>query len=65
MYTVQFKSSGIVAARFQDRAAAKHWVECNNYAEEVPIIDPETDEIVEWVKGDCLNLFKITKEGKQ
>lgn len=61
MYTVQFRSSGIVAARFQDRAAAKHWLDCNNYAEDTPIIDPDSGEVTGWSKGDCLNLFKIVK----
>ena len=61
MYTVNFRSSGIVAARFQDRAAAKHWLDCNNYAEDKPVIDPDTGEVTGWTKGDCLNLFTIMK----
>ena len=61
MYTVQFKSSGIVAARFQDRAAAKQWLDCNDYSEDKPVIDPDTGEVTGWSKGDCLNLFKIAK----
>lgn len=46
MYLIKFKSSGIVAARFNDRAQAKYWVSLNDY-------DPET--------GDCLGLFEIVK----
>ena len=64
MYNVQFKSSGIVAARFQDRAAAMHWIDCNDYAEDVPVIDTDTGNIVGWNKGECLGLFKLFKEGK-
>ena len=65
MYTVQFRSSGIVAARFQDRAAAKHWLDCNDYSEDKPVVDPDTGEVIGWAKGDCLNLFKIAKEVKR
>jgi hypothetical protein len=36
MYTVQFISSGIVAARFQERGAAQYWLDCNNYGEDKP-----------------------------
>lgn len=45
-YTVQFRSSGIIAARFSERAMAMHWLQCNDF-------DPET--------GNCLNLFKIVR----
>ena len=65
MYTVQFKSSGIVAARFQVKAAAKHWLDCNDYSEDKPVFDPDTGEVIGWAKGDCLNLFKIAKEVKR
>jgi hypothetical protein len=35
----------------------------NNYAEDVHPIDPDTGELIldEWVKGECLNLFKLEK----
>lgn len=46
MYLIKFKSSGIVAARFSERAQAKYWLELNNY-------HPET--------GDCLDLFELVK----
>jgi hypothetical protein len=62
MYTVQFISSGIVAARFQDRASAVYWLDCNNYGEDKPIVDPDTGEVTGYDVGDCLNLFKIVKE---
>jgi hypothetical protein len=46
MYAVVFKSSRVVAARFNDRASARFWLECNDY-------DQET--------GECLNLFTIER----
>lgn len=46
MYAVVFRSSGIVAARFNDRTSAKFWIECNDF-------DPES--------GECLNLFTIKR----
>ncbi len=63
MYQVQFISSGIVAFSANERAICQHWYNCNNFAEDKPLIDPDTGEIVpnEWVKGDCLNLFKIVR----
>lgn len=61
MYTVQFISSGIVAARFQERGAAQYWIECNNYGEDKPIVDPDTGEVTGYAKGDCLGLFTIKK----
>ncbi len=61
MYTVQFKSSGIVAARFQERAAAMYWLECNDYGEDKPIVDPDTGEVTGYQRGDCLNLFKVVR----
>jgi len=61
MYTVQFISSGIVAARFQDRAAALHWLSCNNYGDDKSVLDPDTGEVVDYAQGDCLNLFKLIK----
>lgn len=62
-YTVQFRSSGIIAARFQERSAAHHWLECNDYGPDVNPIDPETGEVIpdQWVKGECLNLFTLKK----
>lgn len=71
MYTVQFISSGIVAVTLPTRGLAEDWVDCNNYGPDV-FIDPQsrsdvdTGEIVpgQWVKGDCLNLFKIVRVKK-
>jgi hypothetical protein len=63
MYTVQFRSSGIVAARFQERGAAMHWLECNDYAEDVPVVDPDTGEVTGYNRGECLNLFTLKKVG--
>jgi hypothetical protein len=63
MYQVQFISSSIVAFSSTDRAMCQHFIECNNFSDDVPMIDPDTGEIVpeQWVKGDCLNLFKLVK----
>lgn len=62
-YEVQFKSSGIVAFSATERGICQHWLECNDYGPDKPIIDPDTGEIVpdKWVKGECLNLFKLVK----
>ena len=61
MYQVQFISSGIVAFSANERGICQHWIECNNFDPDVPMMDPDTGEIVpdQWVKGDCLNLFKL------
>ena len=61
MYQVQFKSSGKVAYTTSERANAKYWIECNDYAEDVPVIDPDTGEVTGYERGDCLGLFKIVK----
>ena len=66
-YEVQFKTSGIVAFSATERAICQHWYECNNYGPETPYRDPDTSgsegEIVpdKWVKGECLELFKIVR----
>lgn len=59
-YEVQFKSSGVVAFSASDRGICQHWLECNDYGPETPFTDLETGS-VEWVKGACLNLFRIVK----
>lgn len=66
MYQVQFISSGIVAFSAQERGICQHWIDCNNYGPDVPMVDPETGEIVpdQWIKGECLNLFKLLKVKK-
>lgn len=63
MYHVQFKSSGIVAFSSQDRGLCQYFIECNDYGPDKPIIDPDTGEVDphRWIKGDCLNLFKLLK----
>ena len=63
MYQVQFKSSGIVAYSHQERGMCQYFIDCNDYGPDVPFIDPETGEVDphRWIKGDCLNLFKLTK----
>lgn len=62
MYQVQFISSGIVAFSSHDRGLCQHFIDCNNYAPEVPEIDPDTGELTgQWLKGDCLNLFRLVK----
>lgn len=59
-YEVQFKSSGIVAFSASDRGICQHWMDCNDYAPEVPEIDPDTGELTgHWLKGECLGLFKL------
>jgi len=62
-YEVQFKTSGIVAFSATERAICQHWYECNNYGPEQPYRDPDTGEVdlERWVKGDCLELFKVVK----
>ena len=62
-YEVQFKSSGIVAFSATERGICQHWLECNDYGPDQAYYDPDTGEIVpdKWVRGDCLNLFKLVK----
>jgi hypothetical protein len=62
-YEVQFRSSGIVAFSASERAICQHWLDCNDYGPEMAYCDPSTGEIVpnKWVKGECLNLFKVVK----
>jgi hypothetical protein len=62
-YEVQFKTSGIVAFSATERAICQHWYDCNNFGPEKPYCDPDTGEIdpERWVKGECLDLFKIVK----
>jgi hypothetical protein len=62
-YEVQFKTSGIVAFSATERAICQHWYECNNYEPDKPIVDPDTGELDpnKWVKGECLELFKVVK----
>jgi hypothetical protein len=62
-YEVQFKTSGIVAFSATERAICQHWYDCNNFGPETPYCDPETGEVdlERWVKGDCLELFKVVK----
>lgn len=62
-YEVQFKSSGIVAFSASERGICTHWMDCNNHAEDVPVIDPDTGEVTGYAKGECLNLFVIVKAG--
>ena len=62
MYQVQFITSGIVAFSSQDRGLCTYFIECNNYAPDVPEVDPDTGELTGlWLKGDCLNLFTLKK----
>lgn len=61
MYQVQFKSSGIVAYSSHDRGLCQHFIECNDYGPDKPIVDPETGETTGYAKGDCLGLFKLLK----
>ena len=60
-YEVQFKTSGIVAFSASERAICQHWLECNDYGPDKPIVDPDTGEAQGYARGDCLNLFKLTK----
>jgi len=63
MYQVQFISSGIIAFSANERGICQHWIDCNNYGPDVPMVDADTGEIVpdQWIKGDCLNLFQLLK----
>lgn len=62
MYQVQFKSSGIVAFSSHDRGLCSYFIEANNYAPEVPEVDPDTGELTgHWVRGECLGLFKLVR----
>ena len=65
MYQVQFISSGIVAFSSHDRGLCTYFIECSNYAPDVPEVDPDTGELTGlWLKGDCLNLFVLKKVKK-
>lgn len=61
MYQVQFKSSGIVAFSSHDRGLCQHFIECNDYGPDKPIVDPDTGEAQGYARGDCLNLFVLRK----
>jgi len=66
MYQVQFITSGIVAFSSHDRGLCTYFIECNNYEPDVPEIDPESGELTgKWLRGDCLNLFKLVKSKEQ
>lgn len=66
MYQVQFITSGIVAFSSHDRGLCTYFIECNNYAPDVPEVDPDTGELTgHWLKGDCLNLFTLKRVKKQ
>lgn len=58
-YEVQFRSSGIVAFSASERGICQHWMQCNNYGPDKPVIDPDTGEVTGYTVGDCLNLFKL------
>ena len=61
-YEVQFITSGIVAFSSHDRGLCSYFIECNNYAPDIPEVDPDSGELTGlWLKGDCLNLFKLLK----
>lgn len=61
-YQVQFISSGIVAFSASERGIAEHWFSCNNFEPEEQEIDPHTGECTgKWIRGKCLNLFKIVR----
>ena len=62
-YQAQFISSGIVAFSASERGIVQHWIDCNNYGPDMAYYEPETGEIVpdRWVKGECLNLFKLVR----
>lgn len=66
MYQVKFISSGIVAYSSPNRALCRLWIDNNNYGEDVHPIDPDTGEVIhdQWVKGECLNLFKLERVKK-
>lgn len=59
-YEVQFKSSGIVAFSASERGICAYWMECNDYEPEKPYVDLDTN-LVRWVRGECLNLFRIVR----
>lgn len=62
MYQVQFITSGIVAFSSHDRGLCSYFIECNNYAPDIPEVDPDSGELTGlWLKGECLNLFKLLK----
>lgn len=61
MYQVQFKSSGIVAFSSHDRGLCQHFIECNDYGPDKPIVDLDTGEVTGYARGDCLNLFILKK----
>lgn len=62
MYQVHFITSGIVAFSSQDRGLCTYFIECNNYAPDVPEVDPESGKLTgKWLKGDCLNLFTLKR----
>lgn len=63
MYQVQFISSGIVAFSSHDKGLCQRFIECNNYEPETYYLDPDTGEVDlnQWVRGECLNLFKLVK----
>lgn len=61
MYQVQFISSGIVAFSSADRGLCQHFIDCNNYGEDKPIIDEDTGEVIGYERGDSLNLFTLKK----
>lgn len=64
-YEVQFKSSGIVAFSSHDRGLCQHFIECNDYGPDKPIIDPDTSgsegDITGYTRGDCIGLFILKK----
>lgn len=62
MYQVQFITSGIVAFSSHDRGLCTYFIECNNFAPDVPEVDPDSGELTGlWIKGACLNLFTLKK----
>lgn len=62
MYQVQFITSGIVAFSSHDRGLCQYFIECNNFAPDVPEVDSETGELTgKWLRGGCLNLFVLRK----
>jgi hypothetical protein len=61
-YLVKFITSGIVAARFTERSMAVAWMDANNYAPDVPDVDPDTGELTgHWHQRECLGLFTIER----
>lgn len=61
MYQVQFITSGIVAFSSADRGLCQHFIDCNNYGEDKPIVDEDTGEVTGYERGDCLGLFKLVR----